>query len=102
MSDEPNCCRKLLSEGLDLCVRARKLDAIDRRQSTLDWSMFPDEWLASGRFDAFVARNNIENPHAPIEPRCLTPTLWVLDQYERDLADWETRARKHLLEGCYA
>lgn len=92
-------CTTLLSEGLDLCVRARGLDAIQRRQSHLDFSMFPEKWVASGRFDEFVARNNIENPHAQIEGRSLTPTLWASDQYERDLADWEARSRKHLLEG---
>lgn len=89
--------RLLLSEGLDLCIRARKLDAIQRRQDHLDFSMLPEEWVSSGMFDTFVARNNILNPHAQIETRSLTPALWALDQYERDLADWEARARQHLL-----
>ncbi len=94
------CCRRLLSEGLDLCVRARKLDAIDRRQSFLNWSSDSVAWQEDGTFDRFVERYNIDNSHAPLETRCLTPALWVQDQYERDLADWEARSRKHLLQGC--
>lgn len=93
MSKHDGLIRDLLSEGLDLCVRARKLDAIERRQEHLDFSMFPEEWVASGLFDRFVERNNLENPHAPIEMRCLTPTLWAVEQYERDVHDWENRAR---------
>lgn len=97
-----DCCKALLSEGLDLCVRARKLDAIQRRADHLDFSMVPDEWLASGHFDAFVAINNIEHPERPIETRSLTPTLWASEHYDRDVADWERRARQHLTQGCPA
>lgn len=72
-------CRALLSEGLDLCVRARDMDAT---------------------FDQYVAGNNITRPHAPISTRSATMPLWFLDQYERDLADWEAKARRHLMQGC--
>lgn len=96
------CCRDLLHEGLNLCVRARKLDAIDRRADNLEWSSDPAKWQADGTFDRFIARNNAEHPHAPIESRCLTPQLWTQDQYERDLHDWEQRARVHLMQGCTA
>lgn len=89
--------RALLSEGLDLCVRARKMDAMDRRQATLAISSDPEAWQESGQFDRHVARNNIENPHAPISTRSATVAIWMQDQYEKDLADWEARARKALL-----
>lgn len=56
----------LLSEGLDLCVRARKLD------------------------ETISAIPQVGGT------RCATPALWVMDQYDRDLADWERRARKAL------
>ena len=64
--------RELLAEGLDLCVRARKLD----EQATLC---------------------SLDKYHpSPEGPRCITPHIWVIDQYEKDLADWEARARKAL------
>ena len=58
----------LLAEGLDLCVRARKLD----------------EPVAG-----------LDDQRTPMT-RSATPHLWVLDQYDRDLAAWEKRARKAL------
>jgi hypothetical protein len=70
-----DCCTKLLSEGLDLCIRARKLD----RQV----------------IDAMNA-----GPLHGVETRCGTPALWVQDQYENDLTDWERRSRQHLMQGC--
>lgn len=87
----------LLSEGLDLCVRARQMDAMDRRAATLAVSSVPDEWQASGQFDRYVARHNIEVPHAPISTRSGTVALWAQEQYDKDLADWECRARKALM-----
>ena len=63
--------QELLSEGLDLCVRARKLD---------------EPIMAT---EEMWERN-------PTMTRSMTPSLWVLDQYDRDLADWEARARKAL------
>lgn len=88
----------LLSEGLDLCVRARTMDAMDRREATLAVSSAPDEWQKSGEFDRHVARNNIEYPHAPISTRSGTVALWMQEQYAKDLADWEGRARTALLK----
>lgn len=59
---------ELLSEGLDLCVRARKLDdAVDQA-------------LQAGMGRIY-------------ETRCATPALWVQQQYETDLAEWESKAR---------
>lgn len=61
----------LLSEALDLCVRARKLD------------------------EPIIASQEMWERN-PEMTRSATPALWVQDQYDRDLADWETRARKAL------
>lgn len=91
--------RDLLSEGLDLCVRARKMDAIDRRNSTLSISQDPEKWIRTGAFDRHVARHNAVNPDAPISTRSGTIALWVQEQYDSDLADWERRARRALMEG---
>lgn len=60
--------RSLLSEGLDLCVRAKKLDDDANK--------------------AMIASR---------QTRCATPAMWVLQQYDRDLADWEKRARSELI-----
>jgi hypothetical protein len=71
-TDSPNPSPEavaLLSEGLDLCVRARRLDEID--------------------YAAISAELQC--------PRSLTIPLWVQDQYEKDVADWERRTRTFLL-----
>jgi hypothetical protein len=91
-------CRTLLSQGLDLCIRARKLDAMDRRAATLSASKNPDEWQESGQFDRYVKRHNIQNPESPIATRSATVPLWAQQQYELDLARWEEKARQHLLQ----
>ena len=95
-------CRELLAEGLDLCVRARQMDAQDRRNAHLAVSCDPEAWQADGTFDRHVARNNIENPDRPISTRSGTVHLWVEDQYQTDLAEWERKSRKHLMQGCRA
>jgi hypothetical protein len=95
MSDD---IRNLLSEGLDLCVRARDMAERDRRRAALDASSHPDEWQASGRFDDYVKRNNIENPNYQIHTRSATIPLWLEEQYQTDLADWERRARAALMK----
>lgn len=77
-----DCCRALLSEGLDLCVRARKLDAA-----------VTDAMEAGGV-------GLMERPVQGTGTRCLTPALWVMDQYDTDAAEWERRARHHLTQGC--
>lgn len=96
MAKLPEDFRSLLSEALDLCVRARKMDAMDRRDATLAVSVDPDGWQASGTFDRYVERHNIQNPDKPIATRSGTVPLWLNDQYETDLADWERRARAAL------
>lgn len=70
MRDDPIAV--LLSEGLDLCVRARKLD-----EAALQKNMEDIGYISS--------------------TRSLTPRLWVQEQYDSDLVDWETRARKALM-----
>jgi hypothetical protein len=89
----------LLSQGLDLCVRARNMDAMERRQLTLNASCEPEEWLNSGGFDRHVARHNVVHPDQPMSTKSGTVHLWVQDQYEKDLADWERRSREFLLKG---
>ncbi|RAK68842.1 hypothetical protein [Phenylobacterium kunshanense] len=63
---------ELLSEGLDLCVRAKKLD------------------------DDVSRAVAVGTPEGQEGTRCLTPALWVLDQYDTDLSDWQARARNTL------
>lgn len=99
MSEREGILEHLLSEGLDLCVRARKMDAIDRRATSLAIASDPNGWIDSGNFDRHVERHNAIYPDQPIETRSLTIPLWVQDQYERDLADWERRTRSYLLHG---
>ena len=96
-------CHELISEGLDLCVRARKLDAQDRTNASLSASMCPEEWQASGNFDRHVKRHNVVFPDQPMMTRSGTVPLWVQDQYEKDLAEWERKSRKHMAEcaGAY-
>lgn len=94
---EGECCRSLLSEGLDLCVRARKLDAQARTNLVAEMSPSID-------LERYAQRHNTwpDYDHQPILTRSATIPLWVQDQYERDLADWERRARHHLTQGCPA
>lgn len=102
---DPACttCTALLNEALNLTVRGRTLDGIQRRADTLAASKDPEGWQASGRFDDHVARHNLTSDQwRQIETRSLTPQLWVEDQFQRDLHDWETRARKHLMESDHA
>lgn len=91
--------RALLHEALNLVVRARALDGVDRREAMLAASSNPEAWQKDGQFDRFVERHNAypENAHRQIERACVTNQLWVVDQYEKDLADWERRARAALI-----
>jgi len=93
-------CPALLSEGLDLCMRARAMDAVDRRQAALSVSSDPEGWQRHGTFDRYVEMHNEECPDRPISTRSATVALWEEDAYQTALADWERRAREHLLTGC--
>ena len=91
-------CVALMHEALDLTVRGRTLDGIDRRAAQLAASVDGEAWEASGRFAAHVERHNAQNPPwRQMETRSLTPKLWTSEQFDADLHDWETRARKHML-----
>jgi len=91
----------LLSEGLDLCARARQMDAMDRRSATLAISSNPTGWVESGQFDKYVQGHNLDSPHAPIETRSLTVPVWLQQQYDLDLADWEKRAKAHVAKALF-
>lgn len=93
-------CQTLLSEGLDLCVRARKLDAQDRANASIAASVDGEAWEASGIFKRYAKMHNEHWPDQQIATRSMTIPLWMQDQYERDLADWERRGREHLARGC--
>lgn len=60
--------RLALSEGLDLCVRARRMDEAEKE-----------------RQDLYMRDPNMT--------RSLTIPLWAEDQYQTDLAAWEAKAR---------
>ena len=92
-------CTALLNEALNLTVRGRALDGINRRAAHIGASMDGAEWQASGQFDRYVERHNAtREPWQQIETRSLTPQIWAEDQFERDLFEWEARARKHMME----
>lgn len=70
---------ELLSEGLDLCVRARNLDEqIERALEVSMGSIFPEG------------------------TRCGTPALWIRDQYDNDLTEWEKKSRAAMLRLGFA
>ena len=92
-------CRRLLSEGLDLCVRARAMDAVDRTAAAMSVSTAGKEWW-DANLAARASMHNATWPDSPMSNRSATLPLWVQDQYERDLADWERRSRAHLMQGC--
>ena len=92
-------CTGLLNEAVNLTVRGRTLVGMQRRSDCLNASCEPQEGLDSDRFDDHVARHNCTcQPWNSIETRSLTPQLWAEDQFQRDLYDWEMRARKHIME----
>ncbi len=100
MAETCKTCKDLLSAGLDLCVRARGLDAQFRRDANLSASVDGEAWVKSGRFDEHVRRHNIHYPDQSIAPKSATIHLWVQEQYDTDLAAWERNARHHLTQGC--
>lgn len=93
---ECGTCLDLLNEALNLAVRSERMEEQNRREAALDAASDPDAWQESGRFDQYVERHNIEYPDRQIAPRSMTMHLWVMDQYEKDLADWMKRAKTFL------
>jgi hypothetical protein len=70
---------EMLSEGLDLCIRAKGLDAqIEHALQAGMGRIFPEG------------------------TRCATPALWVQQQYDSDLDAWETKAREVMTRLGYA
>jgi hypothetical protein len=65
--------RNALHEGLNLCVRARKLDESITAKACRELGSYATEHV-----------------------KCGTPHLWVLEQYDNDLVAWEQDARKTL------
>ena len=49
-------CRDLLNEALNLACRSDQFEEQRRRQAALEASSCAEEWLESGRFDAYVGR----------------------------------------------
>lgn len=79
MSSPADTLALLLSEGLDLCIRARKLDdQVERAVEAGTGRIFP------------------QGTH------CMTPALWVQELYYKDLAAWEARAKSELMKLGYA
>lgn len=96
-----NTCTQLLNEALNLTVRGRTLDGIQRRSDNLEASVDPEGWQRDGVFDSYVEMHNAEcELWRHIETRSLTPQLWAEDQFQKDLYDWETRSRRHLMDDC--
>lgn len=92
-------CRTILSEGLDLCVRARAMDAQDRTNAQMALSSAPKEWWDEN-LPARVKMHNETFPDQPMSMRSGTIPLWLEDQYQTDLAEWERKGRHHLMQGC--
>jgi len=78
-----------LSDGLNLCVRARALDSHARTADMV--AAFPGIDM-----ERSAPQLNAINADAPYETRSLTVPAWVQQQYEHDLAAWE-RATKAML-----
>jgi hypothetical protein len=92
-------CRRLLSEGLDLCVRARKLDAQERTNMQVEISG-DKEWWTEENLKRRAAVHNKFSPETPVLTKCATIPLWIQDHYDKDLYKWEQAARNHLMIGC--
>ena len=67
------------------------MDAQDRTAAQMEISSAPAEWWAEN-IGRRAERHNATFPDQPMSTRCGTLALWVQDQYEKDIADWERRA----------
>lgn len=63
----------LLHEALNLVVRARNLDKMVLGKACVE-----------------------AGSYHPDHMNCGTPHLWLMDQYDKDLSEWETKARNAL------
>lgn len=78
-----------LSRGLDLCVRARSLDAQDRTNVMVETFPGIDMTRAGPRLNAVF-------PDTPYTTRSATIPVWLQQQYDTDLAAWESETRTML------
>ena len=78
-----------LSLGLDLCVRARRLDAQERTNVM-------DEAFPGNGLERLAPRMTANFPAQPYLTRSATIAVWVQDQYDTDLLKWETDTRAML------
>lgn len=72
---------KLLHRGLNLCARARQFD--DGVMEKVTRETFPE-----------TVAQYPERYH-----QCITPHLWIQEQYDKDLAEWEADVREILTTG---
>jgi hypothetical protein len=80
VAEDVDTLAMLLAEGLDLCVRAKSID--DQHVKSAMRDLLPDTAKA----------------YPGVYGKSGTPYLWVQDQYDKDLSEWEARARKTLSE----
>lgn len=78
-----------LSKGLDLCVRARRLDAQDRTNIMTETFPGIDMTRAAPRLNAVF-------PDTPYETRSATIPVWIQQQYDTDLTAWEADTQRML------
>jgi hypothetical protein len=101
MTDNADHLAELLSEGLDLCARARRLEAQDRTNTSVSASKDGEQWERSGQLAKYAKMHNETWPDTPMMTRSATIPLWVQEQYETDLADWEKRSRAAMIRLGY-
>jgi len=82
---------KQLSAGLDLCIRARNLDAQERTNVMTE--AFPEIDM-----ERCAPRLNANFPDQPYTTKSHTIAAWVQQQYDVDLAAWERDTKAMLLK----
>ncbi len=70
---------ELLADGLDLCVRAQKLDQLLEE----------------------IEADHPDNDCAWPITRCYTPHVWAQERYDKDLEEWRDRAATTLVKLGY-
>lgn len=81
---------KQLSAGLDLCIRARNLDAQERTNVMVE--AFPEIDM-----ERCAPRLNANFPDQPYTTKSHTIAAWVQQQYDVDLAAWERETKAMLV-----
>lgn len=80
-----------LSKGLDLCIRARGLEAQDRTNAMVEAFPGIDMERCAPRLNARERAR--EQPYLT---QSATIPIWVQEQYDRDLLAWEDDTRSML------